>query len=69
MDVELDPEQADEVVRVVRALLDREVDTVDPWWLAGIDEALSAADCEPGLELAQGEATAPPRRTPGAERA
>ena len=40
MDVELDPEQPEPVVRAVEELLARAAPEPDPWWQAGIDEAL-----------------------------
>ena len=70
MGLELDPEQPSKVLRAVCALIaDHLVGLPDPWWQAGIDEALavSADELEPPLD--QGEATARPRRTPGAARA
>ena len=39
MDVELDPDQPDEIARAVSELLQQERQP-DPWWQAGIDEAL-----------------------------
>jgi hypothetical protein len=70
MDLELDPRQPDEVLRAVRVLsADDRASRADPWWQAGIEEALSvsAGELEPLLD--QGEATARPRSTPGAARA
>ncbi len=43
MDVELDPDQPDEVARTVSALLQSEREP-DPWWQAGIDAALDNTD-------------------------
>jgi hypothetical protein len=43
MDVELTPEQPAEVVQAVEELLDAGTPEPDPWWRAGIDEALSDA--------------------------
>lgn len=39
LDVELDPEQPEAVVSAVEELLRTETEP-DPWWQAGIDEAL-----------------------------
>jgi hypothetical protein len=39
VDVELEPEQPDEVVRVVEELLSEGVPARDPWWEAGIEDA------------------------------
>ena len=39
-DVELDPEQPEPVVRAVEELLQSEPAEPDPWWQAGIDDAL-----------------------------
>jgi hypothetical protein len=61
--IELEPAQPDEVVRAVASLLRAQIRPVDPWWQAGLEEALE--DHLP----AQGEATARPRRMLGAERA
>jgi hypothetical protein len=67
--VELDSE----ILRVVQGLLAVGPPAADEWWQAGVDEALSdgALDSPSGWGPAtrQGEATARPRRTPGAERA
>ena len=57
MDVELSPEQPPEVVAAAKALLEHEPAGADPWWKAGLDEAL------------YGETAARPRNTLGAERA
>jgi hypothetical protein len=58
MDVELSPEQPLEIVAAVEELLDLPATTrPDPWWQAGVDEAL------------YGETAARPRSTLGAERA
>jgi hypothetical protein len=65
VELELDPPQPPEVVRAVAALLDA-ASRVDPWWQAGLDEAVAEA---PLSSRAYGEATARPRRTRGAERA
>ena len=40
MDVELDPDQPEEVVRAVVDLLADGDLSPDPWWQAGLDEAL-----------------------------
>ena len=42
MEVELTPEQPDEVVRAVELALEDENPAPDPWWQAGIDDALGA---------------------------
>ena len=57
MDVELSPEQAPEIVAAAKELLTRAAAPPDPWWQAGLDEAL------------YGETAARPRSTLGAERA
>jgi hypothetical protein len=38
--VELEPEQPEAVVRAVEELLERDEPAPDPWWQAGIDDAL-----------------------------
>ncbi len=43
MDLELDPPQPDEVAPVLGELLDERNASPDPWWQAGIDEALDEA--------------------------
>jgi hypothetical protein len=40
MDIELEPPQPDEVRRAVEELLDLDPAPVDPWWEAGLEEAL-----------------------------
>jgi hypothetical protein len=40
VDVELDPEQPPEVARAVAEALDPAPPAPDPWWQAGIAEAL-----------------------------
>ena len=40
MDVELEPQQPDEVSRAIGVLLTESEQAPDPWWQAGIDEAL-----------------------------
>jgi hypothetical protein len=40
MDVELDPEQPPAVAEALAALLREERRPVDPWWQAGIEDAL-----------------------------
>jgi hypothetical protein len=40
VDVELEPEQPDEIARVVEALLSEGVPAPDPWWEAGIEDAI-----------------------------
>ncbi len=40
MDVELEPEQPEEVVRAIAEALAPEPGRPDPWWQAGVDEAL-----------------------------
>jgi len=41
MDVELDPAQPEEVVRAIVELL-AEGERTDPWWQAGLEEALES---------------------------
>lgn len=41
MEVELEPAQPDEVERALATLLAPEPPAVDPWWRAGLDEALA----------------------------
>jgi hypothetical protein len=43
MDLELDPPQPDEVTRALTKLLEESEAASDPWWQAGIDEALEEA--------------------------
>jgi len=43
MDLELDPPQPDEVSRVLGELLRDAQQEPDPWWQAGIDDALDDA--------------------------
>lgn len=43
MDLELDPPQPDEVTRALSELLTNSEQAPDPWWQAGIDEALDEA--------------------------
>jgi hypothetical protein len=40
MDVELDPQQPDEVRAAIAEVLDDPPASPDPWWRAGIDEQL-----------------------------
>ncbi|MGZ4335160.1 MAG: hypothetical protein ACXVRJ_12950 [Gaiellaceae bacterium] len=40
MDVEMTPPQHDDVARAIAALVAEEPPAPDPWWQAGIDEAL-----------------------------
>lgn len=42
MELELTPEQPEAVVRAVESALEAENPAPDPWWQAGIDEALDA---------------------------
>ena len=42
MDVEIAPQQPDEVTRAITALLEEAAPAVDPWWRAGVDENLDA---------------------------
>jgi hypothetical protein len=46
MDVELDPEQPPEIARAVRALLLQGGVAPDPWWQAGLEEALDSSSDE-----------------------
>ena len=57
MELELTPDQPPEVVAATKALLDAPPVGADPWWQAGLEEAL------------YGETAARPRSTLGAERA
>ena len=41
MDVELSPEQPDEVAAAIAAALDKPTPAPDPWWLAGLEESLA----------------------------
>lgn len=43
MNLELDPQQPDEVTRALGELLQSAEREPDPWWQAGIDEALDEA--------------------------
>jgi hypothetical protein len=48
VELELDPEQPPEVVHAVGELLRAEPGAVDPWWQAGLAEALGSTppdDC------------------------
>ena len=40
MEIELDPEQPEEVTRAVAELLDETAAAPDPWWRAGLDDSL-----------------------------
>jgi hypothetical protein len=40
MDMELTPEQPPEIIAAAKKLLEREPRPPDPWWQAGLDEAL-----------------------------
>ncbi len=40
MDLQLDPEQPDEVARTVEQLLEPAEPQIDPWWQAGLAESL-----------------------------
>jgi hypothetical protein len=42
VELELDPEQPPEVVRAVGELLRAQPSAVDPWWQAGLAEALGS---------------------------
>ena len=44
MELTLDPEQPDAVVSAVRELLRSTAPSPDPWWQAGVDEALAPGD-------------------------
>ena len=67
VDLQLEPEQSQEVAGAIRALVETGFRAVDPWWQDGLEEALAPFDRE--TELPQGDATARLRRTPGAARA
>lgn len=41
MEVELEPEQPEEVARAVAALLAAAEPAADPWWQAGLDDSLA----------------------------
>ena len=41
MDLELSPEQPDAVVDAIETLFDPSRPEPDPWWRAGLDEALT----------------------------
>jgi len=43
LDLALDPEQPDEVVAALAALLGERARPVDPWWQAGLHDALVSA--------------------------
>lgn len=43
MNVELEPAQPAPVADAVARLLDEHAQPVDPWWSAGLDEALAAS--------------------------
>ena len=60
MGVEVEPGQPREVVRAISELLEEPGRELDTWWADGVAAALAPF---------QGDATAPPRRTRGAERA
>ena len=57
--LELDPPQPPAVERTLEALLDAHERDPDPWWAEGLAEALDA----------QGDVTARPRSSRGADRA
>jgi hypothetical protein len=42
VDVELDPPQPSEIVDAIAEALQEPRDAADPWWQAGIDEALGS---------------------------
>ena len=42
VDVELDPPQPSEIVDAIAEALEEPRDAADPWWQAGIDEALGS---------------------------
>ena len=44
MDVELAPEQPDEVAAAIAAVLTRPAQSPDPWWQAGLEASLEAAN-------------------------
>ncbi len=46
MGLELDPSQPPEVVRALGALLAASGRAPDPWWQAGLDEALEPFDAD-----------------------
>jgi hypothetical protein len=55
MELDLNPAQPSEVAKSIAAVLAPSPPPVDPWWQAGVEEAL------------YGEATARPRSTFGAD--
>ena len=61
MKLNLIPEQPPMVIEAVSALLQAALPAPDPWWQAGLDEALEASF--------YGATTARPRSTRGAARA
>jgi hypothetical protein len=44
MDVELSPKQPDEVAAAIAAALTRPAPAPDPWWQAGLEASLEAAN-------------------------
>ncbi|HEX6763407.1 MAG TPA: hypothetical protein VF094_11470 [Gaiellaceae bacterium] len=44
MEIDLDPAQPEAVVRAVSELVAPSGPAADPWWQAGVDEALGPAD-------------------------
>jgi hypothetical protein len=73
MALDLHPRQHPAVRGAVVALLEDQGDEPDAWWMAGLDDlsdpAYSSTDGPDPLRRDQGDATARPRRTLGAERA
>jgi hypothetical protein len=47
MELELDPPQPPEVLRTLGVLLAASGKPPDPWWQAGLDDALEAFDADP----------------------
>ena len=47
MELELEPSQPPEVIRVVGELLAARTAQPDPWWQAGIDESLEPLCADP----------------------
>lgn len=41
MEIETSPPQPDEVVRAIAQVLDDAADEPDPWWRAGVEDALA----------------------------
>ena len=44
MDVELSPEQPEEVAAAIASALAEPLPATDPWWLAGLEESLGTTE-------------------------